>query len=131
MYYFAYGSNLNRNQMQKRCPNSQPRFIAILHNYRLAFVGWSRRWRGGIATIRSFRGGKVRGGIYEVSEADLRQLDKFEGTNYQRLKVIVNNEDREPVEAITYIYTPQIEETKPSPEYIAIMQQGYKDWRLS
>jgi gamma-glutamylcyclotransferase (GGCT)/AIG2-like uncharacterized protein YtfP len=116
--------------MQKRCPNSQPRFIATLHNYRLAFVGWSRKWRGGIATIKSFRGGKVKGGIYEVSEADLRQLDKFEGINYQRLKVIVNNEDREPVEAVTYIYTPQIEETKPSPEYVTIMRQGYMDWRL-
>jgi len=131
MYYFAYASNLNRKQMQERCPNSQPKFTATLHHYRLIFLGWSRQWRGGVASIRPFRGEKVRGAIYEVSEECLKQLDRYEGSNYRRLNIIVNNEDGEPVEAITYIRTQQAEEAKPSPEYLAIIQQGYKDWRLS
>ncbi len=130
MYYFAYGSNLNQRQMLERCPDSKPKFTATLHNYRLVFVGWSRRWRGGIASIRPFRGEKVLGAIYEVSEEDLKRLDRYEGSDYHRLNVKVNNEDGELMEAITYINTQQADETKPSPEYLAIMRQGYKDWRL-
>jgi gamma-glutamylcyclotransferase (GGCT)/AIG2-like uncharacterized protein YtfP len=130
MYYFAYASNLNREQMREHCQESKPRFTATLHHYRLVFVGWSRAWRGGVATIRSFRGEKVRGGIYEVSEECLKRLDKCEGSDYQRLNVIVNNEDNEPIEAVTYINNRQAQESKPSTEYLAVIRQGYKDWRL-
>ncbi|MDD5590941.1 MAG: gamma-glutamylcyclotransferase [Dehalococcoidales bacterium] len=130
MYYFAYASNLNRKQMQERCPESKPRFTATLHHYQLVFAGWSRTWRGGVATIRSFRGERVRGGIYEVNAECLSRLDKFEGSDYQRLNVIVNNEDNDPVEAVTYINNRQSRESKPSAEYLDIIRQGYKDWRL-
>lgn len=130
MYYFAYGTNLNRKQMLERCPEGKPKFIATLHNYRLVFVGWSRQWRGGSASIRRSSGERVSGAIYEISEECLKRLDRYEGSNYQRLNVIANNEDREPVEAITYINTQQAEETKPSIEYLSIIQQGYKDWGI-
>ena len=132
MYYFAYGSNLNQKQMLERCPDSKPRFIATLPNYKLVFVGWSRQRRGGVASIKPFRGEKVLGAIYEVSDRDLRQLDSKEGypDNYNRLKVTVFKEKGEPVEAITYIKARQSEETPPSPEYLSIIQQGYRDWGL-
>ena len=132
MYYFAYGSNLNRKQMLERCPDSKPRFIATLHHYKLVFVGWSRQWRGGTASIKLSRGEKVFGAVYEASERDLRRLDKYEGypSNYNRLNVTVFSEDGEPMEAITYIKSGRLEETQPSKEYLAIIQQGYRDWDI-
>lgn len=132
MYYFTYGSNLNKKQMLERCPDSKPMFIATLPNYKLVFVGWSRQWRGGVAGIKPFRGEKVLGAIYEVPEKDLRRLDSYEGYpgNYNRLNVSVFNEDGEPIEAMTYIKAGQFEETPPSKEYLAVIQQGYRDWRL-
>ncbi len=129
MYYFAYASNLNRKQMLERCPDSKPKFVATLPNYNLIFAGWSRKWRGGVATIRRFGGEKVLGGIYDVSEQCLRQLDRYE-EGYDRLKVTVFTEVDEPIEAITYIKSGQLEETQPSKEYLAIIQQGYRDWGL-
>jgi len=129
MYYFAYGSNLNKKQMQERCPGSKPVFIATLPNYKLVFVGWSRQWRGGVISIKPFRGERVRGAIYEVSEQCLQRLDGYEA-GYNRFKVTVFDEDSEPIEAITYIKAGQIEETQPSKEYLAVIQQGYRDWRL-
>jgi gamma-glutamylcyclotransferase len=129
LYYFAYGSNLNKKQMTERCPDSKPVFTAILPNYKLVFAGWSRQWRGGVASIKSFRGDRVRGAIYEVSEQCLRQLDRFE-SGYSRLKVTVLGEDSELIEAITYIKAGQLEETPPSKEYLAVIQQGLRDWRL-
>ncbi len=115
--------------MLERCPNSKPESIASLPNYKLVFVGWDRQWRGGKASIRLFRGEKVLGAIYDVSEQCLRQLDKYE-SSYDRLKVTVFNEDGEPIQAITYIKAGQSEETQPSPEYLSVIQQGYRDWGI-
>jgi gamma-glutamylcyclotransferase (GGCT)/AIG2-like uncharacterized protein YtfP len=130
VYYFAYASNLSKKQMQARCPDSQPRFIATLPNYKLVFTGWYREWRGGKASIKSFRGEKVRGAIYEVNEACLRQLDKHE-VGYARLDVTVFDEDNEPVPAVTYVKSGQLEESLPSKEYAAVIRQGYKDWGIA
>ena len=129
MYYFAYGSNINRKHMLECCPDSEPKFIATLPNYKLVFVGWSRRWRGGVATLKRFRGDKVLGAVYEISEQCLRQLDRSE-EGYDRFKVTVYDEDGEPIEAVTHIRSGRLEETQPSKEYLAVIQQGYRDWRL-
>ena len=133
MYYFAYASNLSRKQMAERCPDSQPKFKATLPNHKLIFAGWSRQWRGGTATIRPFQGEKVIGVVYEISERDLRSLDKHEGYPdiYDRVNKKVITEDDDYVEAISYIKREQSEETQPSREYLAVIQQGYKDWGIA
>jgi len=132
MDYFAYASNLSRAQMLQRCPDAKPKFSAVLPNYKLLFTGWSREWHGGKATIQPYKGAKVKGAVYEISEADLRKLDRFEdypGT-YTHLSIMVFNEDDVAVKAVTYVKTRQEEETKPAPEYVAAIKQGYRDWEL-
>ena len=132
MYYFAYASNLNKKQMRGRAPESKPMFVATLPNYKLVFAGWSRRWRGGIAAILLSRDDKVLGAIYEVSERDLRRLDSYEDCprSYSRINVTVFDEDGNAVRAVTYIKAGRVEETQPSKEYLAVIQQGYRDWEL-
>ena len=132
MYYFAYDLNLNKKQMQQRCPDSRPRFTATLHHYRLVFVGWSRKWRGGVASIKPFRGERVDGAIYEISERDLKQLDRYQGypSEYTRINIKVNTDVAELAEAITYVKSRGTEETRPSAEYLAIIRQGYRDWGI-
>jgi gamma-glutamylcyclotransferase len=132
MYYFAYNAHLNKKQMAGHCPDSKPRFTAELPNYRLVFTGWSRQWRGGVASIKLSSRDKVLGAVYEISDTDLAKLDRFEDcpVSYNRLKVTVYRDSGEPVEAVTYIKARQSEETKPSPEYLSIIQQGYRDWGL-
>ena len=132
MYYFAYASNLSRKQMSERCPDAQPKFVATLPNYKLIFAGWSRKWHGGVASIKPFRGERVIGAIYELSERGLRQLDKYEGYPdiYTRVNVIVTDGFGNRMEAVTYVKVEQSEETQPSKEYLAIIQQGYRDWGI-
>ena len=129
MYYFAYGSNLNQKQMKERCPDGKPLFTAVLPNYKLVFAGWSRQWRGGVASIKSLRGDRVRGAIYEVTESCLQRLDRYE-SGYSRLNVTVFGEDDEPIGAITYVKDGKLEDAAPSKEYLAVIQQGLRDWRL-
>ena len=133
MDYFAYASNLNRKQMKERCPNSNPKFKAVLPNYKLIFSGWSRQSRGGKASIKPFQGDKVNGAVYEISEREMRILDRIKGYpgGYDHLNVLVITEDGEAIKALTYIMRRQSEELPPSREYLAIIQQGYRDWGIT
>ena len=82
--------------------------------------------------MRISQGAKVKGAVYEISARDLRFLDKHEDypRTYNRMTVKVITADDEFIEAVTYIKPQQSEETAPSQEYLAIIRQGYKDWRL-
>jgi len=131
MYYFAYASNLNRKQMAERAPDSKPKFVATLPNFKLTFTARPGK-QGGVASITPYRGEKVLGAVYEISERDLKRLDGYEGypTVYDRRKVTVWTETNEPVEAITYIKMDQTQGLKPAPDFLSIIQQGYRDWQI-
>jgi len=132
MYYFAYGPYLSLKYMAERCPTAKPKFTAILPNYKIIFTGWSRKWRGAVATLRISQGAKVKGAVYEISAKDLELLDKHEDypRTHNRMNVKVITADDEFIEAVTYIKPQQSEEAAPSQEYLAIIRQGYKDWRI-
>lgn len=129
MYYFAYASNLSKQRMRQVCPDAKPLFTATLPNFKIIFTGWSREWRGGKAAILSSRGDKVRGALYEVTDACLRKLDKNE-PGYVRQNVTVFDEDGEAYQGVTYLKAGQIEESAPSQQYGEIIRQGYRDWGL-
>ena len=130
MYYFAYGLNLNREQMKELCPGSKPKVSAVLPGYRLVFTGWTRQWRGGVATIQRFAGGKIKGALYEVTEECLRHLDRHEA-GYKRLNITVFDEDGTALEATTYIYDGRFEESEPSKQYAELIYRGYRDWGIA
>lgn len=58
-YYFAYGSNMNLDQMAYRCPAASVVEPVYLEGYRLTFCG---RGKGsGVATILPEEGSRVEG----------------------------------------------------------------------
>jgi gamma-glutamylcyclotransferase len=124
--------------MAERAPDSKPKFIATLPNFKLTFTARSGRQGGAIgitphtASITPHRGEKVLGAVYEISERDLKRLDGYEGypTVYDRRKVTVWTETNEPTGAITYIKIDQSQAAPPSSEYLAVIQQGYRDWQI-
>ncbi len=132
MNYFAYGSNLSTRQMQQRCPGAKRRFSARLPNYTLIFTGGSRSRQGGTATVRLQRGEQVLGGVYEIDEKCLRSLDRHEGypTVYDRMNVIVFNDMGDAIEAVMYYKKERAAELAPSPEYLAAIREGFRDWGL-
>ena len=132
MYYFAYASNMSRKQMAERCPDAKPKIVATLPNYKIVFTGYSRIHKGAVATINGSKGDKVLGAVYEITEACLRKLDKWEGYPdvYKHLSVIVFTDSGEAIEAVTFIKSRQEEEGKASPEYLKVIQQGFRDWGI-
>ena len=48
--YFAFGSNLDQEQMRARCPSAKLLGPAVLPGHALAFAGYSHRWGGAVAT---------------------------------------------------------------------------------
>ena len=70
--------------------------------------------------------------MYEISNKCLATLDKHEGypTVYQRMNIYVFTDLDDPVEAIIYTKAEQSLETPPAPEYLASIQEGYKDWGI-
>jgi gamma-glutamylcyclotransferase (GGCT)/AIG2-like uncharacterized protein YtfP len=71
MYYFAYGSNMNIEQMEYRCPGAIPLGAGILRDYTLV----ERRY----ADIDYQAGAFVHGVVWEISQDNLRWLDSYEG----------------------------------------------------
>lgn len=133
MYYFAYATDLNRRQLAKLCPDSRPLFKAVLPNFKLIFTGWSRKTRGGTASVKPYQGEKVPGAVYELSDLDLRKLDREMASPVERTRVtaLVISDDGDSAKAAFYVNRQQSEETEPSRDYLTEIQQGYRDWEIT
>jgi len=69
--YFAYGSNMNLDQMASRCPDAMPLSEAWLDDWRLQFRG--------VADIEEHAGECVPGALWKITPQCLRSLDRYEG----------------------------------------------------
>ena len=119
MLYFAFGSNLNRKQIKRRCKNS--RFISrhILKNYQLVF-----RSKYGAADIQRKKGSSVLGAIYDINKADEKKLDAYE----EFPKVYVKKYFKILGKKVMFYYmSSKTKQTEPSRRYLNSIIQGYKD----
>lgn len=126
--YIAYGSNLNLQQMAKRCPTAKVYGKGELKDYRLLFKGVTDN---AYATIEAFKGGKVPILVWEVRSKDEKALDIYEGfpNFYYKKDLEVELESGEIVTAMVYIMTDKIKDrinlNLPSERYLKIVEEGY------
>lgn len=73
MKYIAYGSNMIEEQMAHRCPGAKLIGTGYLPNHRLEFY-----LHATVERTRAHRA-KVPVAVWEISEADERSLDRYEG----------------------------------------------------
>lgn len=71
--YFAYGSNINLNQMAVRCPDAKVVEPAVLENYELLFRGNGSSF--GVATIAPKEGSQVQGILWKITPYCEMSLD--------------------------------------------------------
>jgi gamma-glutamylcyclotransferase (GGCT)/AIG2-like uncharacterized protein YtfP len=131
MFYFAYGSNMNWLQMQRRCPSSRFACTARLPDYGFAIARHSRLRNCGTANIFANPGSAVWGVVYEVGEQEMAAMDTFEdGYNRERLLVHGENGNSSPIEAVVYIAPREISVPLPSAEYKRLLLEGARFWKL-
>ncbi|MCS6897348.1 MAG: gamma-glutamylcyclotransferase [Nitrospira sp.] len=133
-WYFAYGSNLLREQMVKRTKENGEARRARLDGYRLVFNKQGGDGTGK-ANIIPDHGGTVWGAVYRCSPNALNDLDRCEGVSgghYTRKKVRVRVDSGEAVEAIAYMAGNQFinNELRPSQEYLEIILRGAREHDL-
>jgi gamma-glutamylcyclotransferase len=131
VYYFAYGSNLNWPQMQRRCPSSRFICIARLPDYQFGITRHSRLRNCGTANVIEAWGKEVWGAVYDISDEDLLILDSFEdGYRREILPVFGSNGGEAPLRALVYIAELELDVPLPNAEYKRLILEGAKHWQL-
>lgn len=78
--YAAYGSNLDPDRMAIRAPHSPLQGTGWLSGWRLTFGGEDVGWEGPIATVVEDPDSQVYVALYDLTTADERALDEWEGS---------------------------------------------------
>jgi hypothetical protein len=128
MYYLAYGSNLNRRQMAYRCPAAVPIGTVIVPDMRLVFRG--------VADIEDHRGAELHCGVWKITKACERALDRYEGVSsglYVREFKVLALTDRRGKERIEDALIYRMDASyyaPPGAEYLNAIAEGYRDFSL-
>lgn len=122
--YFAYGSNINLNQMAFRCPAATPVCPVTLDDYELTFRG------GGVATIIPAEGKQVPGLLWELTPECERALDHYEGfpSYYDKEQITVSDKNGAQFDVMVYVMTPKFsrDAVVPSEFYYKGILDGYR-----
>jgi cation transport regulator ChaC len=125
--------------MKSRTGSALPGLKAQLQGYRVEF---NKRGRDGTgkANIVPDEASTVWGVVYECSPNELEKLDRYEGVDsghYVRKAVVVQLENGEQIDAITYVAGERFigDSLRPSPEYLQTIldgarEHGLPDWYI-
>lgn len=123
--YVAYGSNLNIEQMSYRCPYAKVFGTGVLKNYSLTF--WGNGGGRGVATVLPGADTDVPVAVWEITAADEKNLDVYEGWPhlYRKEMIDVLMSDGSTVSAMIYLMNPGHRPTFPSEYYYNVIASGY------
>jgi hypothetical protein len=122
--YVAYGSNLNKAAMRRRCPGARPLGRILLKNSKLVFRG--------VADLEYVAGAATPCGIWRITREDERELDAYEGVSaglYYKDQTIVLRWEGEKYKALVYLMSSQ-GIYPPSQYYVDGIRKGYQDFNL-
>ena len=127
MLYFAYGSNLNHQQMENRCDGAKYFKSHTLKGYKLCFSHKTQNSVYGHANIVKSKTSKVPGAIWKITKAHEKELDGYEGVDYNYYsKHYLSINGNKVLVYIQNIYYLQ----KPSSAYLHTIIEGYKNCSL-
>jgi len=123
--YFAYGSNLSRDGMRRRCPHAHAVGTAMLDNYRfiVGVDGWG--------SVAPSLGGRVHGVLWRITPRDRAALHAYEllDKGLYDVRTLPVRFGTRRVPAMTYILrrrTPG----RPKPGYVEMIAACARNWKL-
>ena len=123
--YFAYGSNLDLEQMAQRCPDAEIVGPVRLENYELRFRG------SGFATVTPKKGSVVYGLVWKLTPNCEQSLDRYEGYPHFYYKTELElplAETRKKLTAFVYIMHEERKLGIPTSAYIRTCVDGYRQF---
>ncbi len=141
MDYFAYGSNMDKDDLDKWCRKKGYTLIeysnvvpAKLKDVKLAFNYFSKCRGGGVANIMKSKGNAVYGLLVGLKECDKHKIQRKEGcpTYYREIKVNVEIFKGEVIkDVITYKVVEEREQNRqvePTKDYLQLIIQNAKKY---
>ena len=133
-WYFAYGSNLDIDQKERRTGEIREARRACLPGYRITFdkLGGDRTGKANITPDDTH---VVWGVAYLCSGEALTKMDDYEGVaggHYRRESVQVRCESDETLDAVTYVAREQYvgSPRPPAPDYLQRIVRGARNHGL-
>ena len=128
-YYFAYGSNMDRERLITRIGIYHTAFSAILENYKFVY---NKKSKDGSAkaNIEEAADKIVHGVCYEIDHDAFEELKKCESGYDQRDIVVVSTKKDVKTTSVTYISKSIDNTLLATNEYKNIVIKGAKDWEL-
>jgi cation transport regulator ChaC len=108
-FYFAYGSNLAADEIEKTAPGASAVGIAFLPGFRLVFTKHSRKWGGDAATLVECAASVAWGFVYRVTLEERAALTVREMGYYERSLTVWRVDERcrfqdgRPIAAFTFL----------------------------
>ena len=127
IYYFAYGSNLNHQQMKNiRCIGSKYLKAFFLKDYKLIFCHPNKLNKFGYANVIKKKGSRTPGGIWKITRRHEEILDRYEGfpNTYQKEYFYLNGKK------IMFYIMKKYHPKYPPKSYIDTINEGYKNCNI-
>lgn len=126
MKYIAYGSNMVSSQMARRCPSAKLVGTGYIEGARLEF------YRHATVVRTKQKADRVPVAVWEISEADERNLDRYEGypSYYIKQEWLVRLDSGESVQGMIYLMR-SILLSPPDDSYYDCIRKAYEDLGLS
>ena len=119
--YFAYGSNINLEQMAYRCPNATVLMPVVLSGYELVYRA------SGVATVIPQKDSEVLGLMWSITPECEKSLDRYEGfPSYYRKEMFDIEIGGETRTAMAYVMNRGAIDI-PSDAYYNGIMKGYLD----
>ncbi|MCL2853837.1 MAG: gamma-glutamylcyclotransferase [Defluviitaleaceae bacterium] len=117
--YLAYGSNMNLEQMARRCPTAVVVGHTMLENWKLVF--------NGVASVERSKGDRVPVVVWDIKPDDEAALDLYEGwPRLYRKETRRIRLDGKLANAMIYIMNNVRRYAPPSAGYYNVILEGYK-----
>jgi hypothetical protein len=123
--YFAYGSNMSRPAMKRRCPGAKAIGPAVLDDHRF-FVGID-----GWGSVAPSKGHAVHGVLWRLTPRDIAALHAYEllHQGLYDVKHLPVRRDGRRLRAMIYLLRRRAP-GKPKPGYVEMIGAAARAWRL-
>ncbi len=134
MLLFVYGPYMDPKYLEEKGIKIICMRKSILKDYVICFSTKTNDWKDAMIDLKESKGDKVEGVVYEINDYTMAIFDNHENVTtgkHKRIKLKLETDNNEIIEAYTFISPIKEGEFKPSKEYLDMIIKGARLNNLS